>query len=75
MTPEMVSSTWLASLALSLLSHLTTTVLPNIPSLSTAGAAQLAEDLGYLSQIVKALNVEWEKLEQWKDVICSTDYA
>ncbi|KAH8107515.1 hypothetical protein DFH11DRAFT_1691648 [Phellopilus nigrolimitatus] len=63
LTPEAVSSAWLASLALTLLAHLTDSVLPAIPRLSSRGAAQLAEDLGYLSQIVKALNVEWETLE------------
>ncbi|TDL15097.1 hypothetical protein BD410DRAFT_823114 [Rickenella mellea] len=69
LTPEAVSSAWLASLTLSLLSHLTTQILPSIKTLSDAGAAQLAEDLGYLIQIVKALNVEWEALEQWKEAV------
>ncbi|KLO14536.1 hypothetical protein SCHPADRAFT_903208 [Schizopora paradoxa] len=69
LTPEVVTSAWLASLALSLLSHLTQTILPTIASLSSGGAAQLAEDLGYLSQIVKALNVQWEELELWRECV------
>ena len=69
LTPEAVSSAWLASLALTLLSRLTGEILPSFPSLSSSGAAQLAEDLGYLSQIVKALNVEWEALEVWRECV------
>jgi hypothetical protein len=34
-----------------------------------AGAAQLASDLGYLSNIVRALNVECEELDRWKDYV------
>ncbi|TCD64026.1 hypothetical protein EIP91_004660 [Steccherinum ochraceum] len=67
LTPEAVSSAWLSSLSLSLLFHLTSTVLPSIRALSPAGAAQLASDLGYLSSIVMALNVEYEDLEKWKE--------
>ncbi|KAF7306114.1 Expansin-like EG45 domain-containing protein [Mycena chlorophos] len=44
--PEIVSSAWLSSLGHSLLRHLTTTVLPSIPSLTSSGAAQLSSDLG-----------------------------
>lgn len=69
LTPEAVISTWLASLALTLLSHLTSVTLPSIPSLTTNGAAQLLEDLGYLSQIAKALNVEWGDLECWREAV------
>ena len=69
LTPEAVSSAWLASLALTLLSRLTGEILPSFPPLSSSGAAQLAEDLGYLSQIVKALNVEWEALEVWRECV------
>ncbi|KAJ7217883.1 Golgi complex component 7-domain-containing protein [Mycena pura] len=65
--PELVSSAWLASLGHTLLTHLTTSVLPNITTLSVAGAAQLASDLGYLSTIVRALNVEFEDLECWRE--------
>ncbi|KAF7315511.1 Expansin-like EG45 domain-containing protein [Mycena indigotica] len=65
--PEVVSSAWLSSLGHSLLRHFTTTVLPAISTLSASGTAQLASDLGYLSTIVRALNVEYEDLERWKE--------
>lgn len=68
-TPEAVSSIWLSSLSLSLLSHLTSDVLPSIRVLSSSGASQLASDLGYLSSIVMALNVESEELERWKESV------
>ncbi|KAF8577938.1 hypothetical protein K439DRAFT_1639319 [Ramaria rubella] len=67
--PEMVVSAWLSSLTLAFLSHLTTQVLPAIRTISQAGAAQLASDLGYLSNVVRALNVEWGDLEKWKDAM------
>ncbi|KAF8309234.1 hypothetical protein DL93DRAFT_2086005 [Clavulina sp. PMI_390] len=70
LSPEMVSSTWLNSLALSLLSQFTSTILPSIaPPLSRPGCAQLASDLSYLSNIVRALNVEWDDLEAWKEAV------
>lgn len=73
---ELIVSTWLTSLALSLLSHLTQTVLPSIRALSSPrGAAQLASDLGYLSNIVRALNVEWSDLEKWKEYVEMSDDA
>lgn len=64
--PEVVSSAWLLSLGHTFLEHLTDDVLPTIPSLTIAGAAQLASDLEYLSNIVRALNVEHDGLEKWK---------
>ncbi|KAI0689161.1 Golgi complex component 7-domain-containing protein [Cytidiella melzeri] len=67
--PEAVSAVWLSSLGLSLLSHLTSTVLPSIRALSTDGAAQLASDLGYLSSIVMALNIEDAELDKWKEYV------
>ncbi|KAI5118827.1 hypothetical protein M0805_009405 [Coniferiporia weirii] len=69
LTPEAVSSAWLASLALALLAHLTGRVLPAITRLSTRGAAQLAEDLAYLGQIGRALNVEWPALEALREAV------
>ena len=69
LTPEAVSSAWLASLTMSLLSHFTSTVLPSIRFLNAGSVAQLTEDIGYLSQIVKALNVEWKPLAIWKESI------
>lgn len=74
--PELIVSTWLTSLALSLLSHLTQTVLPSIRALSAPrGAAQLASDLGYLSNVVRALNVEWSDLEKWKEYVEMSEEA
>lgn len=68
LTPEAVSAAWLSSLALSLLTHLTGSVLPKIKTLTPTGAAQLFSDLGYLSNVVQALNVRSVDLEKWKDL-------
>ena len=67
--PGTVLSTWVSSLSLSLLSHLTKDVLIKITALSMGGAAQLASDLAYLSNAVRALDVEWEDLERWKEAV------
>ncbi|KAI0703174.1 Golgi complex component 7-domain-containing protein [Earliella scabrosa] len=67
LTPEAVSAAWLSSLGLSLVSRLTSEVLPRIGKLTPAGAAQLSSDLGYLSNIVMALNVESPELEKWRE--------
>ncbi|KAI0945936.1 hypothetical protein AcV7_010046 [Taiwanofungus camphoratus] len=64
--PSSVTAAWLVSLGCTLLAALTSSVLPRIPKLSPAGAAQLAEDLGYLGNVVLALNVEWHALGAWK---------
>ena len=68
LSPEAVSAAWLSSLALSLLTHLTGFVLPKIKTLTSTGAAQLYSDLGYLSNVVQALNVRSEDLEKWRDL-------
>lgn len=68
LSPEAVSAAWLSSLALSLLKHLTGSVLPKIKTLSSTGAAQLSSDLGYLSNVVQALNVRSADLEKWKEL-------
>ncbi|KAJ4483221.1 oligomeric Golgi complex subunit 7 [Lentinula aciculospora] len=73
--PETVSTAWLSSLGQSLLAHLTTEVLPRISRLNTGGAAQLASDLGYLSNVIRVLNVESEELEQWKEYVELKDDA
>lgn len=67
MAPETVLSTWISSLTLSLLAHLSSITLPSIRSLSNPGAKQLEADLDYLSNAVRALDVEWEELEKWKE--------
>lgn len=64
---EMVSSAWLSSITYSLLSYLTRNTLPMVRALSPTGAAQLAYDLGSLSNIARALNAEWEELEIWRE--------
>lgn len=71
--PELIMSTWLTSLSLSLLSHFTQSVLPSIRVLSPRGTAQLASDLGYLSNVVRTLNVEWNDLEKWKEYVEMND--
>ncbi|KAH9946467.1 Golgi complex component 7-domain-containing protein [Amylocystis lapponica] len=67
--PEAVTAAWLASLGRTLLAHLTGGVLPRIGRLTRAGAAQLAADLGYLGNIVEALNVEWPPLGRWRALV------
>ncbi|KAF9075435.1 oligomeric Golgi complex subunit 7 [Rhodocollybia butyracea] len=67
--PETVSTAWLSSLGQSLLVHLTTEVLPRITTLNAGGAAQLASDLGYLSNVIRVINVESEELELWKEYV------
>ncbi len=69
MNAESVLSTWISSLSLTLLSHLTRSILPGIKVLSTPGAAQLNSDLGYLSNAVRALDVEWDELERWREAV------
>jgi conserved oligomeric Golgi complex subunit 7 len=67
--PEVVSSAWLISLSHTFLNYFTIDVLPSIPTLSITGATQLASDLEYLSNIVRALNVEHDKLDKWKNYV------
>ncbi|KAI9455416.1 Golgi complex component 7-domain-containing protein [Russula earlei] len=69
LTPEVIASIWLSSLGLSFLQHLARNILPSIRSLTTAGAAQLASDLGYLGNIVSALSVESKELTRWIEVV------
>ena len=66
---EVVSSAWLISLGHTFLEYLTSDILPVIPSLSVPGAAQLTSDLEYLSNIVRALNVEHGALEKWRTYV------
>jgi len=73
LSPEAVSSAWLSSLGHTILYHLTSTILPKIRMLTTTGAAQLGSDLGYLSNIVRAINVEYEDLDRWKDYVSMGD--
>ncbi|KAM6502023.1 Golgi complex component 7 (COG7) domain containing protein [Amanita muscaria] len=64
--PEVVSSAWLYSLGKNLVNHIITDVLSHIAALSKPGSAQLSSDLEYLSNIVRALNVESKELEEWR---------
>ncbi|KAI6147915.1 oligomeric Golgi complex subunit 7 [Pisolithus tinctorius] len=65
-SPEAVTSAWLSSLGRTMLAHLTRNILPQIRVLTSAGSAQLAADLGYLSTIIRALGVEEGDLERWR---------
>jgi hypothetical protein len=73
LSPEVVSSAWLSSLGHSILSHLTSHVLPKIRVLTPTAAAQLSSDLEYLSNIVRSLNVEYEDLDRWRDYVSMGD--
>ncbi|KAI9459880.1 Golgi complex component 7-domain-containing protein [Lactarius psammicola] len=68
-TPEAITNVWLSSLSLSLLEHVTENILPSIGSLTSAGAAQLSSDLGYLGNIVNAVGVESKELGRWMEVV------
>lgn len=70
---EAVTAAWLSSLGRATVVHLTRDVLPQIKTLSVAGAAQLSADLGYLETIVRALGVEKGDLERWKAYAGMTD--
>lgn len=69
LSAEAVVSTWLSSLTLSVLSHLTVDVLPTIRRLSARGCAQLATDLGYLGRIASVLEAESDELERWREAV------
>ncbi|KAL7409522.1 Golgi complex component 7-domain-containing protein, partial [Mrakia frigida] len=71
--PETVTSLHLSSLTLSLLNHLTTVILPSFPTLSTKGSAQLGSDLGYLVNVVRALDVDWAEGEEWRELMEATE--
>ncbi|KAF8553632.1 hypothetical protein OG21DRAFT_1208925 [Imleria badia] len=72
-SPEAVTAAWLSSLGRATVVHFTRDVLPQIKTLSVAGAAQLSADLGYLETIVRALGVEKGDLERWKALVGMTD--
>ncbi|WWC87404.1 uncharacterized protein L201_002293 [Kwoniella dendrophila CBS 6074] len=66
---EIVLSTWISSLSLSLLSHLTEETLPSIKNLTMNGQNQLKTDLSYLSNAVGALDVNSLELNKWENAI------
>ena len=67
LSADLISSAWISSMTLKLLSQLTGSVLPQIRTLSTGGSAQLAYDLEDLCNIARALNADWEDLERWRE--------
>ncbi len=67
MTAEAVVSTWLSSLTLSIVTHLTSTILPQIKRLTSQGSVQLATDLAYLLRVARVLEADSEELEKWHD--------
>ncbi|SCV73150.1 BQ2448_7075 [Microbotryum intermedium] len=68
LSAETVISTWLSSLTLSILHHLTSVVLPTMHRLSKHGARQLVSDLDYMVNVARALDVEAsDELEAWRD--------
>lgn len=76
LTAETVIATWLSSLTLSALTHLTASVLPNIARLSKHGANQLVSDLDYISNVARALDVDSpEELDAWRDAVALDEKA
>lgn len=73
LSAEVVISAWLTSLTTAVLAHLTNNILPELRLLSTHGASQLASDLGHLSNVAKALDVETEDLEHWRECVEMSD--
>lgn len=67
LSADLISSAWISSMTLKLLSHLTGNILPQIRTLSNSGSAQLAYDLEDLCNIARALNADWEDLERWRE--------
>lgn len=67
---ETVIATWLSSLTLAVLFHITTLVLPSISRLTSDGAKQLASDLSYIANVARALDVDSsEDLEIWREAV------
>ncbi|GAA5911372.1 uncharacterized protein JCM6883_000071 [Sporobolomyces salmoneus] len=74
LSAETVIATWLSSLTLSILSHITLAVLPSLNRLSKHGAAQLVSDLDYISNVARALDVESpDELESWREAVAMDD--
>ncbi|KAI5455541.1 hypothetical protein NCC49_000348 [Naganishia albida] len=64
---EIVLQAWITSLTLTLLGHVTRDILPSFPRpLSSTGVAQLNADLAYLSNAMRALDVESADMERWR---------
>ncbi|KAJ9123269.1 hypothetical protein QFC22_001467 [Naganishia vaughanmartiniae] len=73
---ELVQHAWITSLTLTLLGHVTRDVLPSFtPPLTTTGSAQLSADLGYLSNAMRALDVETADMERWRRAVDCTNVS
>lgn len=72
---ELVLQAWITSLTMTLLGHVTRDVLPSFSRpLSNTGAAQLTADLGYLSNAMRALDVESADMERWRRALeCTSE--
>ena len=69
---EVVLSTWVSSTTSSLLDNFTAKILPEIKQpLTSHGATQLATDLSYLGNATRAMDVESQHLECWRET-CET---
>ncbi|KAJ9123871.1 hypothetical protein QFC24_003648 [Naganishia onofrii] len=67
---ELVLHAWITSLTLTLLGYVTRNILPSFtPPLTTTGSAQLSADLGYLSNAMRALDVETADMERWRRAV------
>ena len=65
---EVVLSTWVSSTTSSLLDRFTSKILPEIKRpLTNHGATQLATDLSYLGNATRAMDVESQHLECWRE--------
>jgi hypothetical protein len=65
---EVVLSTWVSSTTSSLLDNFTAKILPEIKQpLTSHGATQLATDLSYLGNATRAMDVESQHLECWRE--------
>jgi hypothetical protein len=75
MPQELVLQAWITSLTMTLLGHVTRDVLPSFSRpLSSTGAAQLSADLGYLSNAMRALDVESADMERWRRALeCTSE--
>ncbi|GAA6007613.1 hypothetical protein JCM11491_004225 [Sporobolomyces phaffii] len=72
LSAETVIATWLSSLTLSIVSHLTSDVLPKIARLSKPGLRQLGADLDYVSNVARALldfDSATVELEAWRKAV------
>lgn len=70
---EMVISTWLTSLTLGVVDILVEEVLPKVVGQRPVAIGQLVIDLDYLINVVKALDVESDLLERFRDRISGGD--